>query len=517
LEKRWFAGRTREVVSVQVQDAIPLIRSNGAGTVPAWLTLVRVEFDQGEPSTWSVPLALAAGERAEHLVDELRHGVVATVRRRGDDEVRVLHEALWEPAVSEDLIGRAATRRASRGARGELRGAPTDALRRLVRAGAPEARLMGADQSNTSLVYDDRAVLKLFRRVDEGVNPDLEIGRHLSTHPEVSVPRLLGALEYAESRQEPATLGIVQEFVRHEADGWTHVVNSLGRFYDELPDEPPPRDARGSVFALAQRAEAPADVAERMAGDLHLAELIGERTATLHLALADDAGDPAFARQPLNGLAQRSIYQSMRSLGRRGLQRLRRQRPKLAGRSAELADVVLGHERDLLDRFEAVRERPLGGVRARIHGDYHLGQLLFTGRDVVIVDFEGEPLRSIGERRLPRPPLQDVAGMLRSFHYATLVALDQEVERGALVESPERRAVAEAWASSWYRWTASRFLRSYLDRASGLLPPVPESQEVLLDGLIVEKAMYEVLYELEHRPDWVWIPLRGLSDLVGAS
>jgi len=518
VEKRWFAGKAREVLNVSIQDAVPLVRSNGSGRVPAWLALVRVEFNQGEPSTWSVPLALAAGERAEHLVDELRHGVVATVRRRPGDEVRVLHEALWEPAVSADLLSRAASKRATKGSRGELRGAPTPDLREVVRAGVPEARLMGADQSNTSLVYEDGAVLKLFRRLDEGVNPDLEIGRHLLGHPDVPVPRLLGALEYAEGRQEPMTIGIVQEFVRHEADGWTHVLNGLRRFYEELPDEPPPREGADSVYALARRTTAVPDaVAERMTDELLLAELIGSRTATLHRALAEDDGDPAFTPQPVNGLYQRSLYQSMRSMGRRGVQRLRRQRPKLSGRSAELADVVLGAETELLDRFEAVRQTPLGGRRIRIHGDFHLGQLLFTGRDVVILDFEGEPLRSIGERRLPRSPLQDVAGMLRSLHYATLVALDQEVERAALVESPERMAVAEAWARSWYRWTASRFLAHYLAEASDLLPPVPEAQQVLLEGLVLEKAMYEVVYELEARPDWVWIPLRGLVELLGPS
>jgi maltose alpha-D-glucosyltransferase/alpha-amylase len=516
VEKRWFAGRAREVLSVTVQDTVPLIRSNGHGTVPAWLAIVRVEFNQGEPSTWSVPLALAAGDRAEHLVDELRHGVVATVRRRGDDEVRVLHEALWEPAVSSDLLVRASSRRATRGNRGEVRGAPTPELRELVRSGVSEARLMGADQSNTSLVYEDSAVLKLFRRLDDGVNPDLEIGRHLSGHPEVPVPRLLGAIEYAAGREEPVTLGIVQEFVRHEADGWTHVLNALRRYYDELPDEPPPRDGAESTFALAHKSTVPDAIAERMTDELMLAELLGSRTATLHRALADDDGDPAFAPQPVNGMYQRSLYQSMRSMGRRGLQRLRRQRPKLTGRSAELADVVLGAEAQLLERFEAVRQTPLGGQRIRIHGDFHLGQVLLTGRDVVILDFEGEPLRSIGERRLPRSPLQDVAGMLRSLHYATLVALDQEVERAALVDAPERMAVAEAWARSWYRWTGSRFLARYLTEAGDLLPPVPEAQKVLLDGLLLEKAMYEVIYELEHRPDWVWIPLRGLAELVDA-
>jgi maltose alpha-D-glucosyltransferase/alpha-amylase len=282
-------------------------------------------------------------------------------------------------------------------------------------------------------------------------------------------------------------------------------------------EDPPPREPAGSTFALARVEDVPEAIAERMGEDLFLAELIGARTATLHRAMADASGDPAFAPQPLNAMYQRSLYQSMRSLGRRGLQRLRRQRPKLTGRSAELAETVLGREHALLDRFEAVRAQPLGGQRIRIHGDFHLGQLLMTGRDVVIVDFEGEPLRSIGERRLTRSPLQDVAGMLRSLHYATLVALDQEVERAALVESPERMAVAEAWASSWYRWSASRFLAAYLADVGDLLPPVAEAQEVLLDGLLLEKAMYEVVYELEHRPDWVWIPLRGLVDLVGGA
>jgi maltose alpha-D-glucosyltransferase/alpha-amylase len=317
-------------------------------------------------------------------------------------------------------------------------------------------------------------------------------------------------------------VAVVQQHVEHEADMWNLALDALGRFYEEVADEDPP--APGSaraidLFDLATTAPAE-ELADHLGPVVEWAELLGRRTSELHQALADDRGDPAFTAESTTGLDRRGTYQAMRSLTTRTLGLLRRRQRGLeeqAPAAVELAAELLDRDAELLDRFEKVRTAAIDGARIRLHGDLHLGQLLFTGRDVVFLDFEGEPLRSIGERRLKGPALRDVAGMLRSFHYASRAALRTELEKGTLPDHPSQRAAAATWGDAWYRWTASRFLAGYAAVAerSDLLPSTEEGSSALLDALLLEKAVYELGYELENRPTWVDIPLTGILQQLG--
>jgi maltose alpha-D-glucosyltransferase / alpha-amylase len=252
----------------------------------------------------------------------------------------------------------------------------------------------------------------------------------------------------------------------------------------------------------------PPEVFETVGAYVENARLLGQRTAEMHLALASDGDDPDFAPEPLTTLYQRSLYQSMRSQAARTF-RLLRSRPIEDRRVAR----VMEQEREILDRLGAVLTRKVGGMRIRIHGDYHLGQVLWTGRDFVIIDFEGEPTLPLGERRLKRTPFRDVAGMIRSFHYAAYTALARAGE------GPSRdgdRPALEQWVQFWYRWVASQFLHAYLERAAGaaFMPRETAQIEVLLDVTLLHKAVYELRYEANNRPDWIGIPARGVLDLL---
>ncbi len=243
---------------------------------------------------------------------------------------------------------------------------------------------------------------------------------------------------------------------------------------------------------------------------LESARLLGERTADLHAALASNTTDPNFAPEPFSKLYQRSIYQSMRNLTARTFQLMRSRLKHLPEKGLDLAKKVLELEEKVFDSFRSLLDSRIITTRIRVHGDFHLGQVLYTGKDFIIIDFEGEPARSLTERRLKRSALRDVAGMLRSFHYAAYHAIYSRTVR------PEDIAAVEQWANFWQIWVSAVYLKTYLDLAgpADFLPRERGEQQILLNALCLEKAIYELSYELNNRPEWVNIPLLGILQLL---
>jgi trehalose synthase-fused probable maltokinase len=282
-----------------------------------------------------------------------------------------------------------------------------------------------------------------------------------------NIAPVAGTVLYRRDRRRTAALAMLQAYVPNQGDAWTHVLTEL--------------TANG-------------DAAERYAP---FARLLGQRTAEMHLALASRPEDPAFAPEPTLMLDARSVYQSVRSLATQVLPLLRQRLDQLSGEARADAEAVLRDWDQVHHRLRALIGRPITARRIRCHGDYHLGQVLFTGGDFVIIDFEGEPARPLRERRLKRWALKDVAGMLRSFAYA-----------GQATQVPH--------GAEWATVAGNAFMEAYLAAAAGatFLPRDPEERDLLLDVMLIEKALYELRYELDHRPDWVRIPLRGLAGLM---
>ncbi|MFC1910903.1 alpha-amylase, partial [Chloroflexota bacterium] len=224
--------------------------------------------------------------------------------------------------------------------------------------------------------------------------------------------------------------------------------------------------------------------------------------------------DPDFAPETFTYMYQTSLYQSMRSSTIRNLQLLRENIDNIPGETKSSAIQVLEMEKSIIERFRLISKRKIPAMRIRCHGDYHLGQVLYTGKDFVIIDFEGEPARELSERRLKRSPLRDVAGMIRSFHYAV-----HNVYLSQLPLTPRTKRSSELlrnWAHYWYMWVSSAFLDSYLEliKPSGLLPDDPEKIKILLDAYLIEKAIYEIGYELNNRPEWLKVPIQGIINLM---
>ncbi|MGH9522607.1 MAG: putative maltokinase [Terriglobales bacterium] len=505
--QRWFGGKARPVRAVSLVDAIPFAMAE----TTAFIFLARVEYREGAAEIYSVPMVEVAdvtmlprsvtGESAPHLL------VMA------EGASLVLYDALRNPAFLEVLLAAMREGRRLRGEHGELRASNTPALEKLAAGQELAPKLMRAEQSNTSVVYGDKLVFKLFRRVAEGVNPDIEIGRFLTEKTDFrNVPLLAGALEYVSDLGACSSLGMLQSFVRNQGDAWEFTLGAVGRYLANAKANEAPAIPSRSLLELG--AEAIPDQAREVIGEfIGSAELLGRRTAELHLALATHAADPAFDPEEYSAGDQRSFCESALDLLGRNLRLLERQMNSLPREIQAQGQALLQRAPELERRLRQFEERPIGALRTRVHGDYHLGQVLVVeGRDFVLIDFEGEPARSLEERRRKRSPLQDVAGMLRSFHYAAFAPL--------LVIGPESLPLETyaPWATFWQTWVSAAYLREYFSVAesAAFLPRDGAETAALLNVHLLEKAIYELGYELNNRPSWVRVPLSGIEQLLGA-
>jgi maltose alpha-D-glucosyltransferase/alpha-amylase len=513
--QRWFGGKARRIKSARIVDLVTVHTVQPA----AFLLLTQVDYLEGDPEIYTLPLTHASGASAESIQREEPASVMASVIRRDGDEQGVLYDALLDKGFCRTLLEAFRRRRRLKGTRGEVVTTHSPAFNRILGQEEPalEPSILGREQSNTSVIYGQQLIMKLFRRLTSGVNPDLEIGRFLTHKGFTHTPPVAGALEYRKGRDEPMTLAVLQGFVPNEGDAWSYTLDLLHHYFEqvmsryrEIDDFSPPKN-----HFLDMADEKPSQPVSDMIGSyLETARLLGLRTGELHVALASSPDNPAFAPEPFSKLYQRALYQSMRSLTAQNFQLLRRSLTRLPETLQPHAKEILKREKDVQDFFGLITSRKIMAMRIRCHGDYHLGQVLYTGKDFVIMDFEGEPARPLGERKIKRSPLRDVAGMLRSFHYAVYSSLFALEERG-LVRAEDLDKL-ESCAQTWYFWVCATFLKTYLSGASEgqFLPRTAEEIRILLDVYLLEKAIYEMGYELNNRPEWAKIPLRGIEHVL---
>jgi maltose alpha-D-glucosyltransferase/alpha-amylase len=340
----------------------------------------------------------------------------------------------------------------------------------------------------------------------------VETGRFLTENtPFANIAQMAGSLDYRRGRRRSLNLALLQSFIPNEGDAWQYTLDNLDRYFEVVESHPTvqaPPVPRKPLISLPE--ELPALAKDTIGTYIASAQLLGQRTAELHIALASGIDNAEFCPEPYTLMYQTSLYQSLRGFAMRTFQLLRESLPRLSGESKQDAEAVLEKEKTIIERYNLIRRGKMAAYRIRVHGDYHLGQALFTGKDFVITDFEGEPAHSLSERRIKRSPLRDVSGMIRSFHYAAHTALLKQV---TLHHKPEDTLLLlKHWAQYWYVWVSTAFLHTYLDiiKPTGLIPEDPEQVKILLDAFILEKALYEVGYELNNRPDWVDLPLQGI-------
>ncbi|HEX7899254.1 MAG TPA: maltose alpha-D-glucosyltransferase [Planctomycetota bacterium] len=510
--RRWFAGKDRVIKAMRILHVVPF----GADGDDAVFAGVQAEFIDGTRQTYSIPLSFASGERALTTLHAAPGAVIASLRVRGTSGERsgVIYDAVHDPAFAADLLEALGRRRQFRGRGDRVQMTPTPGFRRLR---GPDSQPLAAqpvktEQSNSSIVYGDRLILKLMRRLEPGLNPDLEIGRFLMERADFKAsPPVGGYLEYAKPNEPPMILGILSGFVPNQGDAWTYTRDALDRYYEAVVSRAQPLSSAPArpLLDLVDSAP-PADFLEIAGAYLEVARSLGLRTADLHLALASAPDDKDFSPEPYTPFYQRSVYQSMRNQVGQVFPLLRKRLDSLSPPAREEARRILDLQPAILERFQAIARTKISTCRIRIHGDFHLGQVLHTGKDFVILDFEGEPARPLSERRLKRSPVRDVAGLLRSLQYAAYSALEA-VEREEEIPA-DRLAGLEAGARLWIAWASSAYLRAYLERAgkAAFLPATRETLSILLDAFLLDRCVSEIGYELAHRPDWIRIPMRGL-------
>lgn len=506
--QRWFGSKARHIHAVQLADCIPV----GLAPATALIVLARVDYAEGPAETYVIPLLPASAESG--------HAPETVVLRLPEPETSseiLLFDALADPEFLGGILSDIRQRALHPAEKGELRAVPEPALRNLHLSPAGlTPRLLKGEQSNSSIIYGDRLILKFFRRLEEGVNPDLEIGHFLTESVHFpGVPPLCGFLEYESKEGKTAALGILQEFIPNRGDGWRNTLSSLESLFELAlrQPRPSPADARRGTRGVP-RADVPPAVAAEFEKQMRLIGLLGRRTAELHLALASSRSDAAFMPEPFTSEVREALERSFHDMAVRNLELLRQKLDGLPDTVQPAARAVLKLEDALLLFFHSGLEKEINAVRTRIHGDYHLGQVLFTGSDFLIIDFEGEPAKPLSERRVKRSPLQDVAGMLRSFHYASRSASLPSIQR--LGEHAPAGAMILRLARRWHAEASQRFLQEYKKTAAGapFVPQAPAEFDALLKLHLLEKAIYELGYELNNRPAWLPIPLGGIEEIL---
>jgi maltose alpha-D-glucosyltransferase/alpha-amylase len=506
--QRWFGGKAKDLTSCSVIDWCKL----GASF---YIIFLRLQYASGEQEDYVVPMKIVQGQSARTLAEEIPDSVLAFVNnRRGEG---ILYDALMD-RVSYDILFAAIGdgRQYTTAKGGAIRALPTKIYDELVSAGScyTSVRKLGVEQSNTSIIIGEAFVLKLYRRLEKGVNPDVEMSLYLTEKNQfTSIARVVGTLQYQDESGSEATMGMLQEFVPNQGDGWSYSLAALQNYYEKAEK----RLVEGELaptMELSLMETLPGDPPDAFvamtAEYLQSIRTLGRRTAEFHLALSEEKKNPAFKpEKSTTGFTEQLAESVIRQI-QDALPMLSAKLNELPAEVRKNGDRVLSDVPILLDRVSEMTDKGEKlGYLIRHHGDYHLGQVLRTNEDdFILLDFEGEPLRPLAERRRKGSPLKDLAGMMRSFHYAAETALPEKSGQSGMYEK------LLPWSRAWHEWISSVFLGAYFQKAAGapFLPTVDAG--FILEVFLLEKVFYELKYELNNRPDWVHIPLAGIVDII---
>jgi len=496
--QRWFGSKSRQIASAAVTDWCPFDDGHSA------LAIVNVAFAQGGPESYFLPLTILYDEAAQLAKEANPNSFIAAVRTSGREGL--LCDAPVRDSACLALLSLISHDESLESKHGTIRGISSKLSRTLVEnaKGDMTVRRSSAEQSNTSILFGDKLIMKCFRKQQFGPNPDTEIARFFTEKTQFKqIAPFGGSIEYSRDDQPPAALAMLQGLVANEGDGWQWTLEELERYFESC-----------ALTALTDEdlKKPPTEIVHLHAGIyLEAAGTLGRRTAEMHLALASSEEIEDFRPEVVAPSELRQIREDLTDHATHSMELLRANLSHLAEEVVEMGALVMSRRRDIIRRYDKLTEVQSNLVRTRVHGDYHLGQVLRAKADFVILDFEGEPARPLAERRQKQLPLKDVAGMLRSFHYAAFSALAKHTTR-----RPEVPQQMEPWAKLWVSAISQEFLRAYRETAaeSSIVPRSDGDFQLVLDAYVLDKALYELGYELNNRPDWVRIPLAGILSLL---
>jgi maltose alpha-D-glucosyltransferase/alpha-amylase len=511
MKLRWFGGKARGVEHMHIIDYanVPLEENSVV------FLLIQVSYQQGLPEWYQLPVAFGKGQFSFKLQDNCPQSVIALMKLGGQEGV--LYDAIYGFDLQQAIITNMANHHSIDQNNGELVFSGNRALKQHVMEN-PKARprVLSAEQSNTSITFDNTYYMKIYRKVDRAVNPDVEVTKFLSKEAHFKhIPAYIGDIEWRFGK-DVMVLGMMQEMVKGNSDGWEYVLDRLNNFNEGILSKTDGHtvtvERRGTLYDPVMFENSPEELKELMDGSMaELIRLLGKRTGQMHIALASGKDIPEFKPEDFSLHYQRSLFSSLQSLVRVAFQSLSRSIKKLPDNIRQEAEEVLAMKEEILTVLKTVYSRKIDVTKIRIHGDYHLGQVLFTGKDFLILDFEGEPARSYSERRLKHSALRDVAGMVRSLHYAAFgsLLLDNQIR-------DEDIGKLLPYVELWYHYMSGYFMHAYLETTMGehFVPQDKEDLKILMQTFLLQKAIYELNYELNNRPTWVLVPIRGIKAIM---
>jgi len=500
--QRWFASKALTIKRLKViEHFIPFDAHFALLILEANLSARRVE-------RYFLPLSLKLLNCSNKITHKFPQSLIAELTFA--NKPAVLIDAVYDDDFRKFLFSSIASTRSLKGKHGTFK----------FEQGAgnffkviPTSKVLSAEQSNSSIRYGDGLFMKVYRKLEMGLNPDAEVLSFLTeTNSFEHAPKYVGSIFYRTPNGKETFLALLQTFTKNKSSAWQLALSEVQSFYKRLANQEPITLSATSFFENLNAPPLP--LVKKHAGKfLTHATQLGKRTAELHLALASSKR-VAFKPERLTAENQRFIQDELIAEATDALKLLRAKFDTLPDDAKELAEWILTHRSKIFSRLKSLMQSPINVDKIRVHGDYHLGQVLFTGKDFVIIDFEGEPMRPIEERRQKRPAFQDLAGLIRSFHYAVYAALLQD-------HSPTKDDLKRLmpFGEIWFYEVSRAFLKSYLEavNCASFVPKTLDEQERLLRAFLLSKAMYELLYELNNRPDWVMIPLRGIVQILSES
>lgn len=503
--QRWFGGKSHKIQSTRIADWGSFENDRSA------FAYVDVKYESGETETYLLPLSLSFHDEAAALLASAQNAIVCNVF--SPEGTGILHDGLLRDDTTLEILRIIEDGVEIRTHEGVIQGQPSSGQATMTgnHKQPLTPRRSHAEQSNSSIFFGDRLILKVFRRQQSGENPDVEIGRFLTEKTNFKqVAPFGGFIAYQPKGEEASALALLQGLVGNEGDGWQWTLEELDRYYENCSSaQLPPPEVRSPLLAEGPETATLLEKASEHVGlYLEAASMLGKRTAEMHRALASAKDDAAFLPERMTTEDLVALCNDLTEHANVAFDTLKSNLSHLPDDQVEMAGLILGRRRILIERFRKLADMEAAGKKIRVHGDYHLGQVLRVKGDFVILDFEGEPARSLQQRRTKQSPLKDVAGMLRSFSYAAFAALNKHIAR-----RPQERQQMEPWARLWEATVTSAFKQAYR-KTMGNSQIVPaQAFDSMLEIYILDKALYELMYELNNRPGWIRIPLTGILSL----
>jgi maltose alpha-D-glucosyltransferase / alpha-amylase len=482
---RWFAGKARPQEAFEVRTALPL----GSGDTQSWLLIVAVNYAEGPSEFYQVPVAFQAASAAADLPNKARIAELTLGQQEGylidgqyDTDFRKnLFEQMCQSAQLEVPGGTLAF---ARGRGLDTSDAPAQVT----------SRVLPVDSSNSAMIFNETYFLKLYRKLFSETNPEVDMVSFLTQHSDFAhIPAYAGSFAWQRPEQPDVTLGMMQRMVNNQQDSWGMTGDYLNDFMKAVPQ---------GLFSVKEEV-------------FDLVALLGQRTGEMHLGLYAPQATADFKAEKFTPEYRQFLKKRFEDLLEKRYNLLVENYLKLDEPSQKLAWIFMESAEMIEDFVQEILTRPLESMRIRIHGDYHLGQVLATGQDYIIIDFEGEPESTIADRKIKHSPLKDVAGMIRSYHYAVCAKLFTADETKDI--APEK---IQTVSDRWYKLIKDTYLEAYFDtfgQVDGDPHPLFKSNSetnFLLLFYLLEKAVYELGYEISYRPTWVKIPLKGIVDVI---